>query len=346
MCKKLNLLNFNKDLIYNFCINLGCKKYVANQIIYWIYKKYCFNFFLMTSLNFILRKKLASLAEIRLPKIVKEYNSLDGVIKWLLSIDNYYIETVYIPEVNRKTLCLSTQIGCLVNCSFCFSSKSKFKRNLLVSEIIGQILLVSFLLKKRNISPITNIVLMGIGEPLLNFNNVVDSIKIMLDPNYFGFSKRKIVLSTSGIVPGIYKLVNVIDIVLVLSLHASNDLLRNQIMPINEKFNIKSIIKAILFYLNYSKANRGNFNIEYIMLNNINDKYHNAYELVSLFNNIPVKINLIPFNKFKNSMYTESSLEKIKNFCEILKRNKIFSFIRKTRGSDINASCGQLSSDI
>lgn len=221
-----------------------------------------------------------------------------------------------------------------------------FKRNLKVSEIIGQILFVIFYFKNKNTSIvnnyITNIVFMGMGEPLLNFKNVVTSIKIMLDNYGFSFSKRKIVLSTSGIVPSIYKLINYIDIRLTLSLHAPNDILRSKIMPINNKYHIHDILKAMYDYIEYSKSNKGKLNIEYIMLNKINDSYKCANQLINLLKNFSVKINLIPYNFINGVFYTKSSLNRILNFSNFLKRNKIFSFIRKIRGFDINASCGQL----
>ncbi len=345
--KKINLLDLNRSMLKDFFLNLGEKEFVVKQIMFWIYKKFCFNFFLMNNISKNLRNKLFFLSEIKLPKICDIKYSIDGVIKLVLDVNNDLIETVYIPERNRRTLCISSQVGCPVKCSFCATGKMKFKRNLLVSEIIGQILLVINFIKKKmlllkNNKYITNIVFMGMGEPLLNFNNIVDSIKIMLDDYGFSFSRRKIVLSTSGIVPYIYKLIGVVDVIVTLSLHAPNNLLRSKIMSINNRYNLHDILKAMDAYIKYSRSNKGKLNIEYIMLHNINDSYKCAKQLIYLLKNFSVKINLIPYNGLYNNFYTKSSYEKILWFHNFLKSKNFFSFIRKTRGLDINASCGQL----
>ncbi len=345
--KKINLLDLNKKMMQNFFLNLGEKKFVANQIMYWIYKKFCFDFFMMHNISKKIRDKLFLLSKIKLPKIYDIKYSIDGVIKFILNINNDFIETVYIPEKNRKTLCISSQIGCLIKCSFCATGKMKFKRNLSVSEIIGQILLVIIFLKKKisfikNNRYITNVVFMGMGEPLLNFNNVINSVSIMLDSCGFFFSRRKVVISTSGIVPYIYKLVGVVDVLVTLSLHAPNNLLRSKIMSINNIYNLHDILKAMDYYIKNSKSNKGKLNIEYIMLHGINDSYECANQLVDLLKDFSVKINLIPYNSIYNGIYTKSNNESILLFHNFLKKKKIFSFIRKTRGLDINASCGQL----
>ncbi len=344
--KKINLLDLNRNMMENFLLNLGEKKFITYQIMDWIYKKFCFDFLLMTNVSKKLKLKLLNLTVIKLPIIYKIKYSIDGVIKFILNVDNDFIETVYIPEMNRRTLCISTQVGCAINCSFCATGKMGFKRNLQVWEIIGQILVVSNFIKKRfffiKSMYITNIVFMGMGEPLLNFDNLINSIKIILDKYGLFFSKRKVVISTSGIIPSIYKLINLIDVILTLSLHAPNNFLRNRIMPINIKYNLHDILKAMNSYVNYSKSNKGKLNIEYIMLNNINDSYDCANQLVNLLKNFYVKINLIPFNSIKNCVYIKSNDKQILNFHKFLKKNKIFSFIRKTRGFDIDASCGQL----
>ncbi len=334
-------------MITKIFFDLGEKKFVVDQVMYWIYKKYCFNFLLMFNISIELRNKLFNLFNINLPKIIDVKYSFDGVIKWLLLLsDGNCIETVYIPEKNRNTLCISSQVGCIVNCSFCATGKIGFKRNLYTCEIIGQILLISNLIKNEMNSNnrITNIVFMGMGEPLLNFKNVVTSINIILDFYGLNFSKRKVVLSTSGVVPYIYKLINLIDIVLVISLHAPNDILRSKIMSINNRYNLYSLLKAMKCYIKYSKSNKNKLNIEYIMLDNINDSEKYAYQLVNLLKNIPSKINLIPYNNMsKYNLYKKSTFNRVLNFRNILKRNGIFSFIRVIRGFDINASCGQLS---
>lgn len=300
----------------------------------------------MNNISKKLKLKLLNLTVIKLPVMYDIKYSIDGVIKFILNVDNDFIETVYIPEINRRTLCISTQVGCSINCSFCATGKMGFKRNLKVCEIIGQILFVSSFIKRKfffiNNICITNIVFMGMGEPLLNFNNLINSIRIILDKYSLFISKRKVVISTSGIIPSIYKLINLVDVILTLSLHAPNNFLRNRIMPINIKYNLHDILKAMNSYINYAKSNKGKLNIEYIMLNNINDSYECANQLVNLLKNFSVKINLIPFNNIKNCSYTRSNDKKIFNFHKFLKKNKIFSFIRKIRGFDINASCGQL----
>ncbi len=346
MNKKINLLDLNRKMMREFFFSLGFKDFVFIQVMNWIYKKYCFDFMLMNNLSFKTRYILSKTTEIKFPKIIKEFNSNDGVIKWLLGVGEYYIETVYIPEINRRTLCLSTQVGCLVNCVFCATGKKKFVRNLNVSEIIGQLLLVLNLNKNKegNFGKfITNIVFMGMGEPLLNFMNVVNSIQIILDKYCFYYSKRKIILSTSGIVPYIYKLVQFVDVILVISLHATNDSLRDKIVPINIKYNISSLFKSVCFYIKKTKSNRNKIYIEYVMLYKINDYKYNAYELVDLCKNYSVKVNLIIFNNFReNKLILDSDLNRVYCFYKILIRNNIFVTIRKVRGIDINASCGQL----
>ncbi len=345
--KKINLLDLDRNMMEIFFLNLGEKKFVVDQIMHWIYKKFCFNFSSMNNISKKLRNKLLILCEIKLPKIFDIKYSIDGTIKLVLNVNNDLIETVYIPEKNRKTLCISSQVGCPIKCSFCATGKMKFKRNLLVSEIIGQILLVIVFLKENNFlvkydKYITNIVFMGMGEPLLNFDNVINSIKIMIDYSGFFFSKKKIVLSTSGIVPSIYKLIGIIDVIITLSLHAPNNLLRSKIMSINNRYNLYDILKAMNIYIKKSKSNKGKLNIEYIMLHKVNDSYECAKQLVDLLKFFSVKINLIPYNCIYGSFYTKSSNERILFFHNYLKKKNIFSFIRKTRGLDINASCGQL----
>ncbi len=338
---KLNLLDFNIDKLEKKIFLK--KKFIYNQIIYWIYKKFCFDFKYMTNISIDTRNILSKMFKIILPKVINFKKSIDGSIKWWLNTNNNIIEIIYIPSFSRSTLCISTQVGCSMKCKFCATGKNGFKRNLSVGEIIGQILFVSYFLYKNKMKCITNIVIMGMGEPLLNFYNVVNSIKIMLDKRFFGFSKRKIVLSTSGIVPFIYKLYNYIDIVLVISLHSSNNNLRSKIMPVNRKYDIISLLRAAFFYVKNTKASKNRINIEYLMLNNINDSIDNAYELLDLLKNFPSKVNLIPFNYIGDVCFTKSSEEKMFSFLNILNKNGIFTSIRKNRGLDINASCGQLS---
>ncbi|URJ23305.1 23S rRNA (adenine(2503)-C(2))-methyltransferase RlmN [Blochmannia endosymbiont of Camponotus sp. C-003] len=352
MQKKINLLNMNKEELLIFFDKLGEKPFRSHQVMRWIYHHYCDNFNYMTNLSKSLKIKLNQIAEIRAPIIVKEQLSLDGTIKWAMQIDKQQIETVYIPENKRTTLCISSQIGCPLGCSFCGTAQQGFNRNLNVSEIIGQVWRAAQLIninKKINMInrfPITNIVFMGMGEPLLNIVNVVSAIKIILDELGFKLSKRHVTLSTSGIVPGIAKLKDMIDIPLAISLHAPNDLIRNKIMPINKKYNINSVLEAIRKYSTHSKSNYGKITIEYVLLKNINDDVLHAHQLAKQLQGIPCKINLIPWNPIPNIQYTCSSQNRIHAFLKVLLTYNITTIIRKIRGADINAACGQLTGEV
>lgn len=336
--KKINLLNLTYDEMKEFFHKLGEKSYRADQVMKWIYHHSCNNFNQMHNLSTKIKKKLISIAEIKSPKIFQKSFSKDGTVKWNFSINNQIIETVFIPEKNRNTICISSQIGCILKCRFCATAQQGFNRNLRVSEIIGQIWNIIKFYKNC----VTNIVFMGMGEPLLNLNNVVSAIKIMLHPLGFGFSKRHITLSTTGIIPALNILDKMIDVVLAISLHAPNDKIRNSIIPINKKYNILSLLNSAKKYVQNSKASKGKITIEYVMLDNINDKIENAYELCNLLYKFPCKINLIPWNPFPNVSYQCSSEKKIKKFSEILMKKRFITTIRKNRGNDINAACGQL----
>ncbi len=348
MIKKINLLNLTSNQIFKWCTTFTSKTFFAKQLMYWIYKRYCLCFHQMSNLSLQMRHKLYNLCYITLPIIIDIFYSQDGVIKWLLNVDGDYIETVYIPEIKRHTLCVSTQIGCMLNCTFCATARLGYKRNLLVSEIIGQVLLVNIWLKNnalllnKKIVTITNIVFMGMGEPLLNYSNVISSIHLLLDSNGFNISKRRITISTSGIVPNIYKLINNIDVVLSISLHAPNNILRSKIMPINDLYNIQNILEAAKKYIHYSKANRGKISIEYIMLKDINDHVDHAYQLIKILSLFPSKINLIIFNKVLGAKYQSTSMSRVLRFRQILLSHNLFTTIRRIRGNDIKASCGQL----
>lgn len=341
--KKINLLNLNKNKMRDFFCSIGEKSFRADQIMIWMYQKNFENFNDMTNINKNLKEKLKKIVEIKAPKIFKEIKSLDGTIKWMMDIGNkQLIETVYIPEKKRSTICISSQAGCTLGCKFCATSYQGFNRNLKVCEIIGQIWMAIKTLKKNGNykKPISNIVIMGMGEPLLNFNNIVDSIKIMIDNKGFSLSKRHITLSTAGIAPALNKLGKYVNVNLALSLHASNDKIRDSIMPINKKYNISQVLESVKNYLNETKKNI--FTIEYVMLNNINDYNKNAYELVKLLKNIPCKINLIPWNSFSGALYSCSNNIRIHKFANILTNHGFIATIRKNRGQDINAACGQL----
>lgn len=342
---KLNLLNFNHTEIKEIFHFFNEKPFRADQVMKWVYSYFLEDFDKMTNINVNLRKKMKELFIIQSPKIIKENISIDGTIKWLMEINNKKIETVYIPEKKRSTLCISSQSGCMLNCSFCYTGQQKLFKNLLVCEIIGQIFQAIKIIRKKNINNnkriITNIVLMGMGEPLLNFKNVIKSIKIMLDNYGFNFSRKNITLSTSGIVPSLKKLSSMTNVSLAISLHAPNDKIRDKIMPINKKYKIYEVLNAAKNYV--KKSNLKKFTIEYVLLKKINDNDKHAYELASLLKNMPCKINLIPWNYFPQSHYQCSSNERILNFSKILFEHGFITTIRKNRGRDINAACGQLS---
>ncbi|WP_343189624.1 23S rRNA (adenine(2503)-C(2))-methyltransferase RlmN [Buchnera aphidicola] len=337
---KINLLNFDRKKMRNFFISINEKYFHADQIFKWIYHYNYNNFDKMSNLSKKLRKKLKKIACIKSPIIINKKKSIDNSVKYIMKIDNKFIETVYIPEKNRNTICISSQIGCSLKCSFCSTGDIGFYRNLYVSEIIGQILNINKKLKKKKI---TNIVIMGMGEPLLNLKNIITSINIMKDNYGFNISKYRIRLSTVGITPGLKKLRKSIDVPLALSLHAPNNKLRSKIIPVNKKYNINEILNEIKKYLKISKTNKKKITIEYIMLKNINDSIKIANQLIKILNNIPSKINLIPFNYYNKSNYFSSNNKKILKFYNFLKKKNFIVTIRKNRGNDINAACGQLS---
>lgn len=345
--KQLNLLDMNRRQLHKFFFKLGEKPFRADQVMRWIYRYYCDDFDMMTDINKSLRAKLKMLANICVPEVAREQHSTDGTIKWNIKFGDQQVETVYIPEDNRATLCISSQIGCALQCAFCSTAQQGFNRNLRVSEITGQILRAAKIIstsKATGRRPITNVVLMGMGEPLLNLHNVVPAIEIMLDNLGFGLSKRHVTLSTAGISPALEKLGDMIDIVLAISLHAPNDTIRNKIMPINRKYNISSVLSAVRHYINKSNANRGRVTIEYVMLDHINDRIEHAHQLAKRLKDTPCKINLIPWNPFPvpESLYNRSSSSRVSRFAKILIGYGFTTIIRKTRGSDIDAACGQL----
>lgn len=345
---KVNLLDMDPDKLLDFFCKIGEKPFRFQQVMYWIYQEYCDDFNKMTNLSKILRTQLNQIAEIRAPIVQDQQISLDGTKKWVMKVGNQYIETVYIPDKIRATLCISSQAGCALGCSFCGTGQQGFYRNLKVSEIIGQIWRVNKLITCNNKYiknydiPITHVVFMGMGEPLLNLVNVVSSIKIILSNFGFGLSKRRVILSTAGIVPGIDKLKNMIDVSLAISLHASNDMIRNKIMPINQKYNMDCLFKAIHRYVDQKTINRKRVTIEYVLLNDINDKVTHAYELAKHLIKIPCKVNLILWNPILNIEHTCSTNEQVDVFQKILLNYGIITTIRKIRGVDINAGCGQL----
>ena len=343
MANKINLFEYDRKMLESYFLNLEEKSFRAHQLLKWIYQYGVIEFSLMTNLSKSLRTYLKENTLFKLPEIIDEKKSKDGTKKWLVKVDEQNsIETVFIPENDRGTLCISTQVGCALDCKFCSTAKQGFSRNLTTSEIIGQVWLANKVLGnfKDNKRIITNIVFMGMGEPLLNYNNVIKSINLMLDDYGFGLSKRRITVSTSGIVPGIDRLKKDNKVSLAISLHASNDELRNNIVPINRSYPISDLLSACKRYT--EEKEDGLITIEYVMLRDINDSLQDAHNLVKCLHNIPSKVNLIPFNKFPETHFESSDHETINAFRDVLIQSGIFTITRKTRGDDIDAACGQL----
>ncbi len=347
--KKINLMDLTRQQMREFFKELGEKPFRADQLIKWIYHFGEDNFDNMTNINKKLREKLKAVAEIKAPEVAVEQRSADGTIKWAMQVGEQQVETVYIPEADRATLCVSSQVGCALACTFCSTAQQGFNRNLTVSEIIGQVWRASKIIGNFGVTgvrPITNVVMMGMGEPLLNVANVVPAMEIMLDDFAYGLSKRRVTLSTSGVVPALDNLSKMIDVALAISLHAPNDELRDEIVPINKKYNIKTLIDSVNRYLTVSNANHGKVTIEYVMLDHVNDGVEHAHQLADVLKNTPCKINLIPWNPFPEAPYAKSSNTRIDRFQKTLMEYDFTVIIRKTRGDDIDAACGQLAGDV
>ncbi|TDN41259.1 bifunctional tRNA (adenosine(37)-C2)-methyltransferase TrmG/ribosomal RNA large subunit methyltransferase RlmN [Haemophilus haemolyticus] len=347
--KKINLMDLTRQQMREFFKELGEKPFRADQLVKWIYHFGEDNFDNMTNINKKLREKLKAVAEIKAPEVAVEQRSSDGTIKWAMQVGEQQVETVYIPEADRATLCVSSQVGCALACTFCSTAQQGFNRNLTVSEIIGQVWRASKIIGNfgvTGIRPITNVVMMGMGEPLLNVANVVPAMEIMLDDFAYGLSKRRVTLSTSGVVPALDNLSKMIDVALAISLHAPNDELRDEIVPINKKYNIKTLIDSVNRYLSVSNANHGKVTIEYVMLDHVNDGIEHAHQLAEVLKNTPCKINLIPWNPFPEAPYAKSSNTRIDRFQKTLMEYGFTVIIRKTRGDDIDAACGQLAGDV
>ncbi len=318
---------------------MGEKPFRATQLLKWIYQEEVVDFDQMTNLSKSLRAYLKEHCKIAAPEIILEQVASDGTTKWIVEMGlGNRIESVFIPEKKRGTLCVSSQVGCALACTFCSTAKQGFNRNLTVAEIIGQLYVAQQRLgeKKR----ITNVVMMGMGEPLLNFDNVVAGMNLMMDDFTFGLSKRRVTISTSGVVPAMNRLNQVCDVSMAVSLHAANDELRNELVPINQKYPLSELMAACSEYANLGP--RKHITFEYVMLDGINDTTQDARSLVKLLKKIPSKVNLIPFNPFPNSHYRCSSTEQISRFKDVLYKAGIVTTIRKTRGDDIDAACGQL----
>ena len=344
---KINLLDLDRRDLEAFFAELGEKPFRAVQIMKWIYHERVTDFAAMTNLSKALRERLAECAEIRLPEIVLDQASQDGSHKWLIRLDSgNSIETVFIPEPDRGTLCVSSQIGCPLDCSFCATAQQGFNRNLTVAEIIGQVWQASQALgdARNGERRITNIVLMGMGEPLLNFANVVKATDLMQDDLAFGISKRRVTLSTAGVVPALYRLREVSEVSLAVSLHAPTDELRNQLVPLNRKYPIAELLAACQAYIADKPHRRITW--EYVLLDGVNDSDAHAHALAGLIRRIPSKVNLIPFNPFPDTRYRRSSPAVIARFQAILIDYGLTTVIRKTRGDDIAAACGQLAGQV
>ena len=343
--KVINLLGLNQKKLEDFFISIDEKPFRAAQVLKWIHQRGISDFSQMTDLSKDLRTKLENSCVVEAPEVIYEKTSKDGTRKWVISVgDKDLIEMVLIPEKNRATLCVSSQVGCAVDCSFCATGKQGFSRNLNLAEIIGQVWVAANsygVPRSPNERYITNVVMMGMGEPLLNFEPVVDAMNLMMDDNAYGLSKRKVTLSTSGIVPKIDDLGKVTDVALTISLHAPNDQLRNQLVPINKKYPIQELIDSIKRYVDGCSDKRVT-TIEYILIEDVNDSLELAEELCELLRQLPCKINLIPFNSFSESEYKTPSGNRVRRFQTYLQDNGYVTTIRSTRGDDIMAACGQL----
>lgn len=344
---KVNLLDLDAEQLTGFVGGLGEKAFRARQLKRWVHRYGESEFARMSDLAKSLREKLAQAASVLPPRIVSDSVAGDGTRKWLLDVGNgNAVEAVFIPETHRGTLCVSTQAGCTLACEFCSTGRQGFNRNLSVAEIIGQLWLAN---RELGVTPkgeraISNVVLMGMGEPLLNFENTVAALKLMLDDDAYGLSRRRVTLSTSGIVPMIDRLREECPVALAVSLHAPNDALRDTLMPINRQYPLAELLGACRRYL--ERAPRDFITFEYVMLKGVNDGEDHARQLVQLASRVPCKINLIPFNAFPKSGFVCSPREVIQRFSETLNSAGIVTTTRKTRGDDIEAACGQLAGKI
>ena len=343
-----NIVGLSREELNERFLNLGLKKFRSGQVWHWLYHKGVTSFEEMTTLSKTVREQLRQKFAIKRPMIIEKQTSMDGTIKWLLQFeDGTKAETVFIPEEDRGTLCISSQVGCTLNCSFCHTGTQRLVRNLTPSELVGQILTafdeLSAWPSAQAGRPVTNIVLMGMGEPLYNLDNVITALKIVMDNEGISISKRRITLSTSGIVPEIYKCGLETDVNLAISLHAVTDDVRNILVPINKKYPIKDLLRACREYPGVSNSRRITF--EYVMLKGINDSISDAKALIRLMEGIPAKINLIPFNPWPGSPYERSEKSQIEQFAKIILKAGYPSPVRTPRGDDILAACGQLKSE-
>ncbi len=343
----INLLDFDQEKLAAFFAENGEKPFRAKQLLRWMHQFGESDFSRMSDLSKALREKLGGMAVVEPPRLMQEQISDDGTRKWLLDVGaGQGVETVFIPEGDRGTLCVSSQVGCALECSFCSTGKQGFNRNLGVAEIIGQLWWANKALgcTPRNERVISNVVLMGMGEPLLNFDNTVTALHLMLDDNAYGLSRRRVTVSTSGIVPAMDRLREQCPVALAVSLHAPNDALRDMLVPINKKYPLSELMAACRRYV--VDAPRDFITFEYVMLDGINDSPVHARELVALTRDVPCKFNLIPFNPFPDSEYRRSPADVIRRFGAILIEAGRVVTTRKTRGDDIDAACGQLAGKV
>lgn len=361
----VNLLDFGAGGLADFCVEIGEKPFRARQLLRWIHQSGVSDFTSMSDLAKALREKLAATAVIEPPRVISDHTASDQTRKWLLSVGaGNGIEMVFIPETNRGTLCISSQVGCALECSFCSTGKQGFNRNLTVAEIVGQLWLANNAVRESSCNVaaqtaldghevtqssarsrvISNVVFMGMGEPLANFENVVAALDLMLDDNAYGLSRRRVTVSTSGLVPAMDRLGERCPVALAVSLHAPNNELRDQLVPINRKYPLKELLAACQRYLQF--APRDFITFEYVMLHGVNDSISHAHELVQLVRDTPCKFNLIPFNAFPNSGYQRSSPEAVRLFRDVLMQAGLVTTVRKTRGDDIAAACGQLAGQV
>jgi 23S rRNA (adenine2503-C2)-methyltransferase len=331
----VNLLDLSPKRLESFLETLGEPRYRVTQLIKWIHQARVLEFDQMSNLSKSLREKLQATAEVRMPRVAYENEAADGTRKWLFELDDgNKIEAVYIPSPDRGTLCVSSQVGCALNCSFCSTGKQGFNRNLTLGEIIAQVWVA------RASCNVTNVVMMGMGEPLLNYDNVVTAMDLMMDDQAYGLSKYRVTLSTSGVVPAMWNLLKDSKAALAVSLHAATDDLRSQLVPINKKYPLKKLMEVCRAFFVDEKKRSVTF--EYVMLDGINDSLTHAKQLIRLLDNMPCKVNLIPFNPFPNTQYKTSSPEAVEAFQQRLIKAGVQTWVRRTRGEDIDAACGQL----
>ncbi len=344
---RINLLDLDEVRLREFFLSIGEKPFRAEQILKWIYHQGVTDIDQMTNLSKDLRQNLERVAVVEPPKVLSEQVSLDGTTKWLIGFGGgNAVETVFIPEPNRGTLCISSQVGCALNCTFCATGAQGFNRNLSTGEIIGQVWLAARALghERNGKRRITNVVLMGMGEPLLNFDAVTAALSLLRHDLGFGFAAKRVTLSTAGLVPGIDQLRETIDVALAVSLHAPEDTLRETLVPLNKKYPIKELMRSCADYV--SDKHKRTVTFEYTLIDGVNDQPEHARKLVKLLRRLPSKLNLIPFNPFPGTRYRCSPDERIRKFQEIVMAGGLIATVRKTRGDDIDAACGQLAGKV